>query len=470
MTAADLDPENPPPIISAAITWRLPNVKEGKLMTTRSAPGQAGLTSTILASTIGTVVEWYDFILYATAAALIFYKIFFPQFDPVAGTIASFATYSIGFLVRPIGGIIFGWMGDRIGRKPVLLITLVLMGISTSLVGLLPTYAQVGIWSPLLLVLLRIVQGLGAGAEYAGAVVMAGEIAPGRRGFYASLPAAAVDVATVLSSAIFALFALMPEEPFMAWGWRLPFLLSALVLVLGVYIRRRVPESPEFVKVKEQRRDAKMPVVELLRDHPRTVLAAMGANLAPNLSYVFQTFTLAYATSKLGFPREVILTGVTLSSLVGVFTCVLFGTLSDRLGRRPVMIAGSAFAALYALIYFQLLGAGTPWTAVVLIVIGHAIGARSSFGVQPAFYCDIFPVQVRYSAIAFAREVTGALLVGPLPLVATAMVSWFGDSVWPIALMTALYSVITLLSVWLMPRAIAADGESQRLEARTNAA
>jgi MFS family permease len=429
-----------------------------------------GLLSTILASGIGTIVEWYDFILYATAAALIFNRLFFPQFDPVAGTIASFATYSIGFLVRPIGGILFGWMGDRMGRKPVLLLTLLLMGVSTTAVGLLPTYAQVGIWSPLLLVVLRIVQGLGAGAEYAGAVVMAGEIAPDRRGFYASLPAAAVDVATVLSSAVFGLFALMPEAAFMSWGWRVPFLLSVIVLVLGIYIRRRVPESPEFVKVKDQRRDAKMPVVELLRDHPRTVLAAMGANLAPNLSYVFQTFTLAYATSKLGFPREIILTGVTLSSLVGIFTCVLFGTLSDRLGRRPVMIVGAGFATLYALIYFQLLGAGTPWTAVLLIVIGHAIGARSSFGVQPAFYCDIFPVQVRYSAIAFAREVTGALLVGPLPLLATAMLSWFSDSVWPIALMTALYALITLVSVWLTPKAIAADKAAQSPVLDRNAA
>jgi MFS family permease len=421
------------------------------------------LTSTILASTIGTVVEWYDFILYATAAALIFGKVFFPQFDPVAGTIASFATYSIGFLVRPIGGIIFGWMGDRIGRKPVLLITLVLMGVSTSLVGLLPTYAQVGIWSPLMLVVLRIIQGLGAGAEYAGAVVMAGEIAPKRRGFYASLPAAAVDVATVLSSAVFALFALMPEEPFLAWGWRIPFLLSVVVLVLGIYIRRRVPESPEFVRLKNERREAKMPVVELLRDHPRTLLAAMGANLAPNLSYVFQTFTLAYTTSKLGFPREIMLTGVTLSSLVGVVTCILFGALSDRIGRRPVMIAGAGFATLYALVYFYLLGTSTPWTAVGLIIIGHAIGARSSFGVQPAFYCDIFPAQVRYSAIAFAREVTGALLVGPLPLVATALLGWFSNSLWPIALMTALYSLITLLSVYWAPKAIAADAEASGL-------
>ena len=169
----------------------------------------------------------------------------------------------------------------------------------------------------------------------------------------------------------------------------------------------------------------------------------------------------AYATTKLGFSREIVLTGVMLSSLVGAITCIVFGSLSDRLGRRPVMIAGSAFAALYALVYFQLLGAGTPWTAVLLIVIGHAIGARSSFGVQPAFYCDIFPAQVRYSAIAFAREVTGAILVGPLPLLATAMTSWFGDTIWPIALMTSLYSVVTLLSVLWTPKAIAADSEAR---------
>lgn len=440
------------------------------MTTTKPIVNDQGLRSTILASTIGTVVEWYDFILYATAAALIFNKIFFPQFDPVAGTIAAFATYSVGFLVRPIGGVIFGWMGDRIGRKPVLLITLALMGVSTVLVGLLPTYAQVGIWAPALLVLLRVIQGLGAGAEYAGAVVMAGEAAPNRRGFYTSMPAAAVDVATVLSSAVFALFALMPEEAFMSWGWRVPFLLSAGVLVLGVYIRQKVPESPEFVKLKDERRDAKTPVLELLRDHPRTMLAAMGANLAPNLSYAFQTFTLAYATSTLGFPREIVLAGVIVSSIVGAVMCLVFGSLSDRLGRRPVMIAGAAFATVYSLVYFHLLGAGTPWTAVLLIVIGHAIGARSSFGVQPALYCDIFPAHVRYSAIAFAREVTGALLIGPLPLVATALYGWSGGSIWPIALITASYSLITLLSVLWLPRAIAADSRARRPEPQPAAA
>jgi MFS family permease len=418
------------------------------------------LASTIFASTIGTVVEWYDFILYATAAALIFNKLFFPQFDPATGTIAAFATYSVGFLVRPIGGIVFGWMGDRIGRKPVLMLTLLMMGVSTTLIGCLPSYASVGLLAPILLLVLRVIQGLGAGAEYAGAVVMAGEVAGRRRGFFASLPAAAVDVATILSSGVFALFALMPEDAFMSWGWRIPFLLSGLVLFLGIYIRRRVPESPEFLKVKEERRDTKLPVIEVLRKHPRTMLAAMGANLAPNLSYVFQTFTLAYATSKLGFPREVILTGVMLSSVFGAVMCIVFGALSDRVGRVPVMAIGAGAAAIYSLAYFHLLGAGTPWTAVILIIIGHAIGARSSFGVQPAFYCDIFPTEVRYSAIAFAREVTGALLVGPLPLVATALVTAY-DLVWPIAVITALYCLITMVSVLCVDRARKLDAQAQ---------
>lgn len=418
------------------------------------------LASTIFASTIGTVVEWYDFILYATAAALIFNHLFFPQFDPTTGIIASFATYTVGFLVRPLGGIVFGWMGDRVGRKPVLMMTLLMMGVSTTLVGCLPTYESIGIWAPILLLTLRVVQGLGAGAEYAGAVVMAGEIAGERRGFFASLPAAAVDVATILASGVFALFTMLPEGAFMSWGWRIPFLLSGAVLFLGIYIRRRVPESPEFLQVKEERRDAKLPVIQVLRNHPRTMLVAMGANFAPNLSYVFQTFTLAYATSKLGFPREVVLTGVMLSSVFGAVMCVVFGALSDRVGRIPVMAIGSAAAAVYSLVYFHLLGAGTPWTAVALIVIGHAIGARSSFGVQPAFYCDIFPTEVRYSAIAFAREVTGALFVGPLPLVATAVVGWYG-SVWPVALITALYCVITLVSVLCA-------GHARRLDAQSN--
>ncbi|GGB06929.1 MFS transporter [Brucella endophytica] len=427
-------------------------------MTDTAIARPKALASTIFASTIGTVVEWYDFILYATAAALIFNHLFFPQFDPTTGILASFATYTVGFLVRPLGGIVFGWMGDRIGRKPVLMLTLLMMGVSTTLIGCLPTYASIGLWAPVLLLILRVVQGLGAGAEYAGAVVMAGEIAGKRRGFFASLPAAAVDIATILASGIFALFTLLPENALMSWGWRVPFLLSALVLFLGIYIRRKVPESPEFVEIKEQRRDSKLPVLEVLRNHPRTMLAAMGANLAPNLSYIFQTFTLAYATSKLGFPREVVLTGVMLSSVFGAVMCVVFGALSDRFGRVTIMAWGSAAAAVYSLVYFQLLGAGTHWTAVVLIIIGHALGARSSFGVQPAFYCDIFPTEVRYSAIAFAREVTGAIFVGPLPLIATALVGWYG-SAWPVALITALYCLITLVSVLSIDRA-------RRLDAR----
>jgi len=417
-----------------------------------------GLATTLAASAIGTVVEWYDFILYATAAALIFNKLFFPQFDPVAGTIASFAAYAVGFLVRPIGGILFGWLGDRIGRKPVLLATLLLMGIATSLIGLLPTHAQAGIWAPIFLVALRVLQGLGAGAEYAGAIVMAAEAAPDKRGFYASIPAAAVDISTVVSAGVFALFALMPEDAFLAWGWRIPFLLSFGILVLGAFIRKRVPESPEFVAIKESNREARMPVVELLKNHPRAVLTAMGANLGPNLSYIFQTFTLAYATSKLGFPREVILAGVMISSTVGAVTCMVFGSLSDRFGRRPIMIAGAAFTAVYALVYFHILGAGTPIVAVIAMTVGHAIGARSMFGVQPAFYCDLFPANVRYSAIAFAREVTGAIALGPLPLIATAMLGW-SSGVLPVALLTAGFALVTLISVILAP---AFQGEAGR--------
>jgi MFS transporter, MHS family, shikimate and dehydroshikimate transport protein len=410
------------------------------------------LASTIAASTIGTIVEWYDFLLYATAAALIFNKLFFPQFDPVAGTIASFAAYAVGFLVRPIGGIVFGWLGDRIGRKPVLLATLILMELATSLIGLLPTYAQAGIWAPILLVALRVMQGFGAGAEYAGAIVMAAEAAPGRRGLFASLPAAAVDVATVTSAGIFALFSLMPEDIFLAWGWRLPFLLSFAILILGAYIRRRVPESPEFVAIKERHREARMPIVTLLKNYPGAVLAAMGANLGPNLSYVFQTLTLAYATSKLGFPKETILTGVMISSTVGAVACIVFGSLSDIFGQRPVMIIGAIYTALYALVYFQILGAGTPWIAVLAMTAGHALGARSMFGVQPSFYCDLFPPEVRCSAIAFAREVTGAVVLGPLPLVATALLGQYNGSVWPIAALTAGVSLITLISVALAPK------------------
>lgn len=286
---------------------------------------------TLFASSVGTIFEWYDFIIYGTAAALVFNKIFFPQFDAVAGVMASLGVYSIGFLIRPLGGVLFGNLGDRFGRKPVLIATLTLMGVATTLIGLLPTYASIGLWAPAMLVFLRMMQGLGAGAEFGGALLMAAEVDPNRRGLNASIPAASVDVAGLFATGMIALFAMLPEDDFLSWGWRIPFVLGLPLLLVGLYIRRKVPESREFERASDRPKTA--PVVELFRSQRARVFTAMAVNLAPSLSYIFQVFSLTYITTYLHLPRQVGLTGVLIAGAASIFICLGVGMLTDPLAR-----------------------------------------------------------------------------------------------------------------------------------------
>jgi MFS family permease len=403
----------------------------------------------VTAATIGTVIEWYDFILYGASSALIFNKLFFPQFDPVAGTMAAFAGYAVGFLIRPIGGIVFGRLGDRIGRKPVLLITLTLMGIATIGIGLLPTYNSVGLWAPALLILLRMLQGFGAGAEYGGAVLVAAESTGGRKGFFASFPAAGVDFSLVLATGVFALFALMPDKDFLAWGWRIPFLLSSVVLVLGVWIRRKLPETPEFARTQEHGKAPVAPLTQLWRFNKRKLLIAMGVNLTPSLSYVFQIFALSYTVNQLHLPKEISLVGVLISGLLGSAATLWFGALSDKIGRKKVMIGGALFVFIFAFPFFLLVGTGIPAIVCFAVVVGH-LGERAVFAVQPSFYAELFPVNVRYSGISCARELTGAFIAGPIPLVATALVAATGGP-WAVAGIVMVMSGLTLVSLFAVP-------------------
>src|SRR5215211_7349019 len=311
---------------------------------------RTSLPQVIGASVVGTVMEWYDFFIYAAAAALVFNKLFFPEFSPIAGTMAAFGTYALGFFARPIGGIIFGNLGDKIGRKAILVMTLLLMGIATTLIGVLPTFNQIGIWAAVLLLALRILQGLGAGAEFGGAVIMAAEYSPqGKRGLYASLPCTGVAIGLLLSSGVFALFSSLPEEQFLSWGWRVPFLLSIVIVAVGLYIRLRIMETPVFSRVKESDTEVRWPVLEVVRSQPRNLLVAIGARFSENgNAYIIQTFALTYVATQLGMSDNVALRGVLISSAIGIFTIPLFGALSDRVGRRPVYMFGSAFLALFA--------------------------------------------------------------------------------------------------------------------------
>ncbi|MBV8397836.1 MAG: MHS family MFS transporter [Acetobacteraceae bacterium] len=409
------------------------------------------IARTVVAALAGSALEWYDFGLYGASAALVFGQLFFPEFSSIAGTLAAFATYAIGFFARPIGGIIFSHYGDKVGRKPVLAATLLLMGSATCLMGLLPTYQSVGLWAPVLLVLLRLIQGLGAGAEYGGAALLLAEQRPAHRAFYGSFAASGVFVGLVLSVGIFSIVTTpLSREALLSWGWRVPYLLSVVVIGVGLYLRYRTPETPEFAKeVQEMHQEARVPLLTLFRTYPKQLLIAMGANLSlVGYSYVVQTFVLTYVTADLGLPRNTGLLGVVLGAGLGAATMPAFGALADRIGARRVIMAGAAFSALFAFPFFWLLDTRETALVWLAIVLGLAVGVGSMFGPIAAFYHDLFQTRVRYTGLVFARETTGAVVGGLTPLIATALVAWSGGSPWPVALYMIVTVLIPLVAVY----------------------
>jgi MHS family shikimate/dehydroshikimate transporter-like MFS transporter len=403
------------------------------------------------ASLIGTSIEWYDFFLYNTAAALVFNKLFFPTFAPVAGTIAAFATYAVGFMARPIGGIVFGHYGDRLGRKTMLYLTLLIMGLATTAIGLLPTYATIGIWAPVLLVGLRLLQGLGIGGEWGGAVLMAIEHAPAqRRGFYGSWPQMGVAVGLLLSTLVFRSFSRYPEATFLAWAWRVPFLLSVILLAVGLWIRHRLAESPLFDKLKRGQGEARMPVVEVFRRYPKPMLLAIGARLAENgLFYIFTTFSLTYVATQLKLDRNIALSGLLVASAVSLVTVPTWGAISDRLGRRPVYLFGAVACGVLAFPFFWLLDTGQPaliWLALVLTV---ALGHDAMYAPQASFFAELFDTRVRYSGASLGSQLGAAVSGGFSPLIATALLARYAGKSWPISLYMLALVLITVVSVWL---------------------
>jgi metabolite-proton symporter len=401
-----------------------------------------------LASLIGTTIEWYDFFLYGTAAALVFNRLYFPTFDPFVGTLASFATYTVGFVARPIGGIVIGHYGDRIGRKSMLVLTLVMMGVATAGIGLLPTYAQIGPWAAVALVALRLAQGFGVGGEWGGAVLMAVEHAPpGARGFYGSWPQIGVPAGLLLSTAAFALFARLPEDQFLAWGWRVPFLASILLVIVGLIIRLRILETPAFLRIRETRTAARQPIAEVLRRHPKEVLLGIGARLAENGAfYIYTVFVLVYATQKVGIDRQVVLNGVLVAAACMLVAVPLAGALSDRVGRRPVYLFGAVMTAVFAYPLFRLLDTGsTPlvWLALfVVLVFAHA----PMYGPQAAFLSELFGVRVRYSGASLASQLSSLVAGGLSPFIATALLPYGRGA---LAAYIVTMAVITIVSVLL---------------------
>jgi MFS transporter, MHS family, shikimate and dehydroshikimate transport protein len=407
----------------------------------------------LLASAIGSALEWYDFFIYGAASALVFGELFFPKLDPVTGTLASFATFGVGFFVRPLGGLIFGHFGDRIGRKPVLVITLLLVGVGTFLIGCLPTYATAGLWAPVLLVVLRLVQGLGAGAEYGGAVLFAVEHAPAqRRGLWGSFAPLGVTLGNLLATGVFAACVLLPKADFLAWGWRIPFLLSIVLIGFGLFLRSRVSETPEFRVVAARGRPPRAPVREALRRHPREFLVVLGARLAENgLGYLFPVFTLNYATKDLHIARGAVLTGLTIAYALSLVTIPLFSALSDRVGRRPVYMGAALFCAAFAFPFFMLVETRDPTLIGLGLTIAISIGVAGMFGPQAAYFAELFSTQSRYSGFAFARELGSLLAGGPAPFVAAWLVVWAGGTPWGVAAYVLMLSLATAIALYFGP-------------------
>jgi metabolite-proton symporter len=412
---------------------------------------QTPLRRVVMASLVGTTIEWYDFFLYGSAAALIFNRLFFPEQDPLTGTLLSFGTYALGFVARPVGGIVFGHYGDRIGRKRLLMLSLVLMGVATVLIGLLPTYAQIGVWAPIALILLRLVQGFAVGGEWGGAVLMAAEHGDAaRRGFWASWPQAGVAAGSLLSAGVLALMAgLQSEEDFLAWGWRVPFLLSALLVVVGWYIRNRVSESRLFEQAMEEAEaPPKLPAMEVLRERPRAILLGAGLRVGENISYYILTvFSLTYLVDVAAESRSLALNALLIGAAVQFFAIPLFARLSDRIGRRPVYAFGGLGLAAWIFLLFPLLGSGSSGSIILAIVVGLVLHS-AMYGPQAAFITELFPTRIRYSGVSIAYQLTSIVAGSLAPIIALALYKQY-DSAVPVAVYVGIACTVSGLSALL---------------------
>ncbi|MGI5282254.1 MFS transporter [Nonomuraea polychroma] len=369
------------------------------------------LRRAVASSFLGSVIEYYDFLLYATASAVVFNKVFFSNLDPLVATVASLGTFATGYLARPIGGVVFGHFGDRLGRKRMLVLTMVLMGVASFLIGLLPTYAQAGVLAPIALVLLRVVQGIAVGGEWGGAVLMSAEHATGhatdRRGLWASFTNAGAPFGMVLSTgALSGTAAIVGNEAFLAWGWRVPFLISIVLLAIGLFVRTRVEETPVFsAAVKESA--SRAPLLDVLRDQPRTLLLGVGVGLAAFVAQgTLTTFLIAYGVGA-GFERQDVLNGLTLSSALAVLGILGWSALSDRVGRRPVVVAGALIMAVFAFALFPLVNTGSVALLTVALVLGQSIIHPMMYGPLAALYTELFSTRTRYTGASLGYQLAG---------------------------------------------------------------
>jgi metabolite-proton symporter len=415
----------------------------------RSGPAHSSLPRIVSASLIGTTVEWYDFFLYSSAAALVFNKLFFPTSDPLTGTLLAFTTYAIGFLARPVGGLVFGHFGDKIGRKKLLVLSLLLMGGATFAMGLLPTYATAGIAAPLLLTLLRLVQGFALGGEWGGAVLIVSEHGSAeRRGFWASWPQCGAPGGNLLATAVLAvLAAVQSDEAFLSWGWRVPFLLSAVLVVIGLWIRLAVTESPVFLAAQRNAPpEEKAPIVEVFRRGWRQVLIAMGARMGENVSYyVITAFILVYVTTSLGLAKSVGLNAVLIGSAVHFVTIPLWGLLSDRVGRRKVYLFGAVGMAVWGFVFFALLDTRSFPVIAFATTVGLVLHG-AMYGPQAAFFSELFGTRVRYSGASVGYQLASIAAGAVAPLIAVALLNAWGSTV-PVSLYVLAMCLLTVVAV-----------------------
>ena len=427
----------------------------------------AQLRKAIVAATVGTTIEWYDFFIYGTAAGLVFGKLFFPNEDPLTATLAAFGTYFVGFIGRPIGAAIFGHYGDRIGRKATLIATLMCMGLATFAIALVPTYDSIGIWGAIILTILRVIQGIGVGGEWGGSVLISMEWARshGNRGLIASWPQFGVPAGLFLSNLVILGFSAWAGDNFLSWGWRIPFLLSIILVGIGLWVRLGILETPVFQKLVSERKVEKAPIAEVIRRQPREILLSALLRMAEQAPfYIFTAFVFAYATTTLKMSRDFVLTAVLCASVVSFVTIPLSGHISDRIGRRRMYLIGAAVTGLFGFLYFGMVDTAIPWVVFIAIVLS-LIPHDMMYGPQAALIAEAFTPRLRYSGASLGYQLASIIAGGPAPLIATALFAAY-HSGYAIAIYIAACAVVSLIATALMPdytgQDISAEYDSRR--------